>query len=82
MKSQNISTEEILKKGTGIFLKINNVKTIEMYYHNWEMDSISWVLEDGRIFGTNHNSLCLITKEEFSKYRNDLKQYLKSIEKF
>ena len=76
-----MKTAEILElNDTSIFEELE-CKRIDMYYSGWECDSIAWILEDGRIFGTNHGSVEKISKKDFNKYLNKLSQYVLDVNK-
>jgi hypothetical protein len=74
------STEEIIKMNSKIFLNEASIKKIKMYFSGWEGDTESWILEDGRIFTTDHERICEFTPENFKIYKKEMIEYAESLE--
>lgn len=43
------------------------VRKILLLREGWELDEDGWILEDGRVFGTNHNRLCELDEADIER---------------
>jgi hypothetical protein len=77
--AKEYSTEEIIQMNSKIFLSEACVKKLDMYYCGWECDIESWILEDGRMFTTNHGSISEFRKEDFDLYKKGIIDYAESL---
>ena len=75
-----MKTEDIIKANDYSIFEDLLCNKIDMYYSGWECDSVAWIFHDGRIFGTNHGTVCEISRDQFEVYKNELKLYIKEVE--
>lgn len=78
--AKEYSTEEIINmRNSKKFLDKACIKKIDLYYSGWEGDTEAWILEDGRMFTTNHGQTCEFTKEKFDLYKKEIIDYAESL---
>ena len=59
----------------------NIIHEFTILHEGWEMDNLGWVMDDGRIYTTNHGGECEMPRQALLHKIKETKDSLRGLEK-